>query len=271
MQARMLRCGCVLVWAAAACAAGGQMASRRLEHYRLWAGPFRVPSVHDNLSGIAWNPATKSLFCILNGPETVVEITPDGKLKSRFTLRQCHDTEGIAVVGPGRLAVIEEARRKLRIVPIPKRGPARNTRGSEEALLIERSVTGNNGLEGVAYDPDGRRFFICREKHPKQLYQVALPPQGLPLAKAVVTKLWTFEQRTINIGDASGLHYDRATGHLIVVSHESRCVLEVTLEGRELGRLRLRGLPQAEGVTFDDAGTLYVVSEPNLLALYRIR
>ena len=77
--------------------------------------------------------------------------------------------------------------------------------------------------------------------------------------------------------DLSDIHFDAQTGHLILLSDESRLVMELGADGRMLSYRSLNGLfsdlkrsaPQPEGVTLDDDGTLYVVSEPNLFYSFR--
>ena len=67
------------------------------------------------------------------------------------------------------------------------------------------------------------------------------------------------------------MHYDGQTGHLILLSDESHQIIEVNKEGVEISRLDLsRGnaglnddVPQAEGITMDQDGDIYVISEPN--------
>ena len=76
----------------------------------------------------------------------------------------------------------------------------------------------------------------------------------------------------IFVRDLSSLHYDSRTGHLLALSDESRLVVEVDAKGEPISSLSLlpgqQGLkdsaPQAEGITMDENGTLYLTSEPNL-------
>jgi len=79
------------------------------------------------------------------------------------------------------------------------------------------------------------------------------------------------------VRDLSSLQYDERSGHLLALSDESFLVLELDIDGRPLSSLSLlngrHGLntrvPQAEGIAMDDAGTLYLVSEPNLFYVFK--
>ena len=83
--------------------------------------------------------------------------------------------------------------------------------------------------------------------------------------------------RRLFVRDLSSLQYDSASGHLLALSDESRLVLELDSHGRPISSLSLlagqhglqRSVPQAEGIALDDAGNLYLVSEPNLFYLFR--
>ena len=58
-----------------------------------------------------------------------------------------------------------------------------------------------------------------------------------------------------------------------MVSDDSKCMVEMSLDGVLRGYASLRrgacglqaDIPQAEGITLDGKGDLYIVSEPNLL------
>ena len=77
--------------------------------------------------------------------------------------------------------------------------------------------------------------------------------------------------------DISSLTYDARTGHALVLSDESRLLLEVDEQGEPVSFISLsggmngltRGIAQAEGVTMDAAGNIYIVSEPNLFYVLR--
>ena len=75
------------------------------------------------------------------------------------------------------------------------------------------------------------------------------------------------------MSDVSDIFYDDRTGHLLVLSDESKSVVECTVEGKEISRLSLKAgsaglkdtIGQPEGITMDDEGNLFICSEPNVL------
>ena len=70
----------------------------------------------------------------------------------------------------------------------------------------------------------------------------------------------------------SALAVDPRTGHLLALSADSHLLLELDEKGEQVSFMTLLGgfnglkrtIPRAEGVTMDERGTLYMVSEPNL-------
>jgi len=130
----------------------------------------------------------------------------------------------------------------------------------------------------VTYDAVGDRLFIVKERDPRQLYEVRGVAASLDgqLQLAVHDRSdWIASQ--VFATDLSDIHFDAETGHLILLSDESRLVMELGADGRMLSYRSLNGLfsdlgrsaPQPEGVTLDNDGTLYVVSEPNLFYSFR--
>ena len=106
------------------------------------------------------------------------------------------------------------------------------------------------------------------------IYEVRGFPQSNP-QKPYATHVVSNPRRDARlfVRDLSSLQFDERTGHLLALSDESKLLLELGLDGKPISTLSLkkgqhgltRSVPQAEGVAMDDKGTVYVVSEPNLL------
>ncbi len=76
----------------------------------------------------------------------------------------------------------------------------------------------------------------------------------------------------LDLRNLSALAVDPRTGHMLVLSADSHLLLELDEKGEQVSFMTLLGgfnglkdtIPRAEGVTVDEAGNLYMVSEPNL-------
>lgn len=245
-----------------------------LAEYRLAAGPVVIEGVRDNASGLAWSPVTGSLFLVLNGPPIVLELDPDGTPRRRIPLKGFLDTEGIAHVRDDTFVIAEEGRRTLVMVRISPE-TADLDYAAQTRLLLDPRTGGNTGLEGAAWDPENRRFFGVKEKRPRKIYECAEPTDEAPAP--AVEHPWDAERDDLGMSDLSGVCTNAPTGHLLLLSDESRCIVECTTDGREVSRLSLRrgasglarDVPQAEGIAMDGEGNIYVCSEPNLFYVFK--
>ncbi|HSC83142.1 MAG TPA: SdiA-regulated domain-containing protein, partial [Pseudomonas sp.] len=137
---------------------------------------------------------------------------------------------------------------------------------------------GNKGFEGLAYDAVNHRLFAAKERDPVQIYEIHGFPHNNPDKPFAVHVVDDPERDAgLFVRDLSSLQYDEHTNHLLALSDESSLVLELNADGRPISALSLLGgqnglkqnVPQAEGVALDDAGTLYLVSEPNLFYVFK--
>ncbi len=241
--------------------------------YTLTMGPVVLEGVADNASGLTYCRESKSLFCVLNGPTHVVELGLDGAVKRRIDLAGFNDTEGIVSMGKGAFAVVEERRRKLVLFALDDNATS-VAYGSCRQALVDAAVAENKGLEGLAYDPKNRRFYILKEKQPRKIYRVEVRPET---DKPDIASPWDVQKHGLGLSDLSGVHFDARTGHLLILSQESQTIVETTLDGKEVSRLKLtpgnagltQPLPQPEGICLDDEGNLYICSEPNTFYVFK--
>jgi uncharacterized protein YjiK len=251
-----------------------KVAARHLDKYRLSGEPVALAAIEDDLSGVAVDPKSGNLLVIENGGCRIFEITPDGKVARTVTLAGFEDTEDLATLPDGRLAVVEERRRMLVVFPLAPEQTIVDYK-TVRSWLVDPQPAGNLGLEGVAHDPATDRFFIVKEKGPRRLYELRLPNgrDGEPEASTP----WDIEAAGAGLDDLSAIFFDTLTGRLLILSDESKCLVEFALDGTEISRLSLKrgsaGLVetilQPEGAAMGPDGTLYIVSEPNMLYVFR--
>ena len=244
----------------------------RLDQYTLARGPVVIGGVSQNASGLTYHAKRDSLFVVLDAPQRIVELGLDGSFKRKINLNKFDDTEGITWLGENRFAVVEEARGNIVLIELePKDGGVSWKKAKKLNLDIKVNTT--NGLEGIAYDPLAKRFFVAREKRSPAVFKI-IPPKPESVAPPT-SILMSLAGRGLR--DISGLHYDAKNERLLILSHESACVVETNKYGIETSRLLLRGgksglsrtIFKAEGVALDKHGTLYIVSEPNLLYVFK--
>lgn len=236
----------------------------RLGDYTLQSGPINIPGIRSNASGLTYRPDTESLFVIVDYPESILELDLRAKLKRKIVLDGFHDVEGIAWLREDRFAIVEEGRCVLSLLQLtPETTVIRPADVKQK--VIQRRGGGNKGLEGLCYDAGNMQFFVVKEKRPRKIYRWAYPTEG----PVPVEHPWDIEKNSLGLSDLSGIAFDRGTGHLLILSHESQQVVECTVDGRKVGTvLDLKKVPKAEGIALDRKGTLYICSEPDLLYIY---
>ncbi len=208
----------------------------------------------------------------MNNPEELVAIDANGQFMARYPLEGFTDVEAVTYLGDDLLVVAEERSQTLVIMPVPNR-PGALQRGDFASLSLALGEEDNAGFEGLGYDRAGDRLFVVKEHSPRKLYEI----QGLKASldgqlniKVIDREAWIEDKDMAS--DLSSVHFDERTGHLVLLSDEAKMLLE--LDGRgELVSFRSlwsgfagldKSVPQAEGMTFDARGDLYLVSEPNL-------
>jgi uncharacterized protein YjiK len=180
--------------------------------------------------------------------------------------------EGITYLGDNLLLLAEERQHALVVVELPDR-PGALFREDYRALTLGLELGGNQGFEGTGYDRAGDRLFVVKEHSPRKLYEI----RGLKASiegdfnlEVIDREAWL---ENVFATDLSSVHYDERTGHLALLSDESKVLIELDGDNGKLISFRsllggFAGLqdsvPQGEGMTLDDRGNLYLVSEPNL-------
>ncbi len=253
--------------------ASSSVASRQLEKYKRVLGPVVIDKVENNASDLVFSSKTKTLFLVLNKPTVVMELQLTGAVKRSIELKDFDDTEGITWVGDNMFGVVEERKRNLVLVPIDASTSVVDYAQCEK-FPVDPEDGQNTGIEGVGYDSSEQSFLIVKEKTPKRIYKLkrdSAKPGGCE-----VTRPWDPEKDVMALKDLSGVYYDQGTKHWLLLSDESKCLVEVTLDGTEVSRLSLEtgksglaeSVPQPEGITMDEQGNIYICSEPNLFYVF---
>lgn len=251
----------------------GDGPSLELHQYELVGSPILLGEQVRNASGITYNRDNNHLYVVLNGPTVILELTQQGELVRKINLIGFQDTEGIVWLEENRFAVIEERRRRLVLLTLPTQVTSLRYERCQH-YLVDDEPARNKGLEGLTWNAIQQRFIVAKERKPRRLYQIPVPQTAEAHAQVVIP--WDAQRNSLGLDDISGLYHSPITDHLLLLSDESKAVVEVDSCGREVSRMVLKegksGLDhdvfQPEGITGDGHGNLYVCSEPNLLYLF---
>ncbi|MBI6852636.1 SdiA-regulated domain-containing protein [Pseudomonas cichorii] len=244
-----------------------------LDRYKVEIEAQVIEGLEDDVSALSYDPDRKSLFTVTNQKNEMVELSLDGRILRRIPLNGFGDSEAIEYISPGVYVISDERQQRLLKVQVDD-----TTRTLDAAdavqLTLSIDVGRNKGFEGLAYDIKGQRLFIAKESEPVQIVEI----RGFPQSSNSLGVIFDRKRDAgLFVRDMSSLYFDAPTGHLLLMSDESKKILELNDEGRPIasaslkkGQLGLsKDVPQAEGFTLDEEGTLYVVSEPNLFYKFR--
>jgi len=248
-----------------------------LEDYEVVIEARAIEGLEDNVSALSFDPQRRTLFTVTNKDPELVELSLDGRILRRIPLIGFGDAEAVEYVSPGIYVISDEYDQRLIKVHVDD-----NTRfldsADAEQLTLGIDAGGNSGFEGLAYDNQGQRLFVAKERKPVQIIEVRGFPKLDPKSPNVL-EVTSSKRRDAGlfVRDLSSLQFDERSGHLLALSDESRQILELDTEGRPVGNVSLskgsmglsKSVPQAEGIAMGDDGTLYVVSEPNLFYVFR--
>ncbi|HEY4095426.1 MAG TPA: SdiA-regulated domain-containing protein [Baekduia sp.] len=237
-------------------------------------------------SGVAYDPVTQGLYIVGDGGTSVVHVDKTGNLVDSMTLAtgsseqgtEFFDTEGITYVGNGKFVFTEERDRQVDEFTYTPNTTL--TRADVKTVKLGTTI-GNIGLEGISNDPQTGGFILVKEKTPESIFQTGIDfDAGTATNGSASTDESTnlFDPALAGLDDFSDVfalaNLTTLTGsdatHLLVISQESAKIENISRTGTVSSSLRLVGDSDnplsiadqtQEGVTMDDDGDLYVVSE----------
>ena len=254
-----------------------QARSLWLPEYQVRVEAKPVATVGNNLSGLTFDEQRNQLWAVVNNPEELIALDLNGEFIARYPLKGFIDVEAVTYLGDNLLAVAEERSQSIVILPVPTR-PGELVREDYAAVSLSMGASDNAGFEGLGYDRAGDRLFVVKEHSPRKLYEI----QGIKASfngqlnlNVIDREAWIEDKDMAS--DLASVHYDERTGHLVLLSDEAKMMLELDSEGELVSFRSLwsgfagldNSVPQAEGMTFDDRGNLYLVSEPNLFYAFK--
>ncbi|MBD3170297.1 MAG: hypothetical protein GF307_12500, partial [candidate division Zixibacteria bacterium] len=162
-------------------------------------------------SGLALDIEDGYLWTVSDETNRVYRLTTTGQITDSLSYRGA-DLEGVTVsTRDSTIWIVEERSRE--IVHLDRSG---NELGR---ISLDTESNGNNGLEGISFDPGTGRFFIVNEKEPRLLIELD-------------EQLSVIGQYALNFSaDVSGLCYDVSNNCLWIVSDQSRLLAKCRRDG----------------------------------------
>ncbi|MGZ9709042.1 SdiA-regulated domain-containing protein [Pseudomonas sp. GNP013] len=219
----------------------------------------------DEASDVSYNPHSKTLFSVMGKNPFLVELSLQGDVLRKMPLNGWNNPEAVTVMENGLIAVVDERQHSLTIVRIDAGTTALN-KADFPSYDLGPSKDQNKAFEAVAWDPRNQQLVLGEERPPALFTWKSDGSQTLVGAKQKLSS------NELDVRNLSALAVDPRTGHLLVLSADSHLLLELDEHGKQVSFMTLLGgfnglkntIPRAEGVTMDDEGNLYMVSEPNL-------
>ncbi|VVP27624.1 SdiA-regulated domain-containing protein [Pseudomonas fluorescens] len=243
-----------------------RQASVWLPDYRAVIDAKQLPGMEkDEASDLSYDPQTKTLFSVMGKNPFLVELSLQGDVLRKMPLVGWSNPEGVTVMGNGLLAIVDEREHILSIVKVDADTRELNIADFPKYDLGP-SKDQNKAFEAIVYDPRHQQILLGEERPPALF---SWKSDGSPVLKGDKQKLLSDE---LDMRNLSALAIDPRTGHTLALSADSHLLLELNEKGEQVSFMTLlsgfnglkKTIPRAEGVTVDEAGNLYMVSEPNL-------
>jgi len=215
-----------------------------------------------------------TLFFVGDEGTGVVEISRTGQTLGKMafdwsnTGSTKHDTEGLTYLGNGMLVVSEERLYDAYRFSYANGGTAALASAS---VSISNANVGNDGLEGISYDPRNGSFVSIKQDVPEDILAGGLTFAANLGGTSTMTTL--FDPALMGLSSLSDVQtlagVDSFAGtavadHLLVLSLGSRRLIEVDRSGNVMGSFDLSKVlahNAIEGVTIDEKGVIYLVAE----------
>lgn len=281
----------IFAFAAACCVPAHAQTSINLGNYvnvGTYALPIQAPGVaiQYEASAVTWNRSTNTLFIIGDGGRYVQQTSLTGGVINYMALPtatgpsragvEFDDPEGLAWVGGSTFVMTEE--RKRNVVSFNYVAGTTLDRANTSTVTLGTTV-GNTGLEGVTYDAPSNSYILVNQaagsgSSTQNIFQTSITFSGTGGSAtngsaSTVNATSLFPPANIGFTDLNDVYalsnvagFAGAASNNLLVLTNAGGLKEVTRTGVVLSALTLpSGTTQIEGITMDDQGYIYLVSD----------
>ena len=227
-------------------------------------GQFALPAITAaEASAVTWNWDTGTLFVLGDEGDALVEVATDGTQVGFMALTGFADTEALTYVGGGEFVLAEERLQDAFRLTY-------SAGGSVDSSALPSAdlgpTVGNIGIEGMSFDRRDGSFVTVKETGPQEV-RLANITFGTPGSASTSVLLDPTGLSVLDLSDVQVLSGVTALAgtpgedDLLIFSQASARLLHVSRTGLLLGSLDFSGYAlDAEGVTIDSNGTIYIVA-----------
>lgn len=234
-------------------------------------------------SAVTYASDRNSLFFVGDEGTGIIEMSLTGQTLGYMnfdwagTGSSKNDTEGLAYLGNGELAVGEERLQDIYKFTYINGGTATL---ADSFVSISNTSVGNNGMEGISYDPRDGSFVSIKQQSPEDIQSgtltfaaatgglpSSLPSNGIsPTGGGISSMINLFDPTLLGLSTLSDVQTLGILGSddLLILSLGSKKLVTANRSGSLLSSFDLSNiLPNnaIEGVTIDGNGTIYLVAE----------
>lgn len=225
---------------------------------------YELPEELNEISGMVWLSENK--FACVQDEEGIIYIYDIelAKILNRIKFGDNGDYEGLTF--NGSTAYVQRSDGTIFII----------SNFLEEKPTVKEyktSLTSKQNIEGIAYDSENNRLLsVVKDKEPgkvdyKGVYAFSL--NSFKMEEKPVFKLHAKDNRYKKAGlkkntfYPSGISIYKPTGHYFIVDGKQAGLLEMDKKGNILNVFDLgtKNFSQAESITFDDKGNIFISSE----------
>lgn len=197
-----------------------RQASIWLPDYRAVIDAKTLPGMEkDEASDLAYDPQTKTLFSVMGKNPFLVELTLQGDVLRKIPLVGWSNPEGVAVLGNGLLAIVDEREHLITIVKVDADTRELNVANFPKYDLGP-SKDQNKAFEGVTWDSSNQQLLLGEERPPALF---AWQGDG----KVLTGDKLKLASHALDMRNLSALAIDPRTGHMLVLSAESHLLMEL--------------------------------------------
>jgi len=255
-----------------------------VENYTPQGDAFQLGDIPNNASGITWHEELQQYLVVRNNSALIYRYDVNFAYMGLIRINGINtDTEGLAFVGGNETMVVSEDNFASKIVIDEFTTSVNGDVPASQRYRVMTRGASNKGMEGVAVrKANGEqlaRVYACQEgtrgSGMRVVYFDLVQPDPMVLLdySSNLTVIEPFDADQAFAGsatDLAGMLYDDRTGHLLILSQESRVLLQVNPDtGAIISELDVNGAPQYEGVTLGPNNELVFVSEGNWIRIYQ--